>query len=105
MKELQPDSLNADGWMLKGRFIVSPLIVMTIDDLERLASSLNKFALVDLLNAYSTATPDCIMSLNNFLAVNSIRFPLIHNKNLASGCEAILNECMQRVFPSSTKLY
>jgi hypothetical protein len=98
--ELQPDSLDADGWMIKGRFRVAPLIVITIDDMESLESSLTTFTLVDLLNAYSTASPDRLVSLNNFLAVNSGQFPLVHNKNLASDCEAILYECMRRLFPA-----
>jgi hypothetical protein len=98
--QLQPDSLDADGWMVKGRFRVAPLVVMTIDDLECLESSLSRFTLVDLLKAYSTATPDRLVSLNNFLAANSGQFPLIHNKTLALGCETILAECMRRVFPT-----
>jgi hypothetical protein len=97
--ELQPDSLEAGGWMVKGRFRMAPLVVVTIDDLECLESSLNRFALIDLLNAYSTATPDRLISLNNFLAANSEQFPLIHNKSLAAGCEALLSDCMRRVFP------
>jgi hypothetical protein len=98
--ELQPDSIDTGGWMTKGRFRVAPLIVITIDDMECLESSLTTFTLVDLLHAYSRATPDRLVSLNSFLAVNSEQFPLIHNKNLASGCEAILYECMRRVFPA-----
>jgi len=98
-QQLQPDSLDAAEWMVKGRFRVAPLIVMTIDDLECLESSLSKFTLVDLLKAYSTTTPDRLVSLNNFLAANSEQFPLYRNKSLASGCETILDECMRRVFP------
>jgi hypothetical protein len=101
--ELQPDSLDAGGWMTKGRFLVAPLIVITIDDMECLESSLTTFTLFDLLNAYSKATPDRLVSLNNFLAVNSSKFPLIHNKHLASGCETILNESIRRVFPTYAK--
>lgn len=102
-KDLQPDSLEAGGWMIKGRFHVAPLIVITIDDMEYLESPLTTFTLVDLLNAYSTATPDRMVSLNNFLSVNSKKFPLIHNKNLALGCETLLNECMRLVFPEYAK--
>lgn len=97
--QLQPDSIDAGGWMVKGRFNVAPLTIMTIDDLECLESSLSKFTLVDLLKAYSGSTPDRLVSLNNFLALNPERFPLVHNKSLASGCETILAECMRRVFP------
>jgi hypothetical protein len=86
--------------MVKDRFRVAPLIVMTIDDLECLESSLSTFTMVDLLKAYSTTTSDRLVSLNNFLAANPEQFPLIHNKSLASGCETILAECMRRVFPT-----
>jgi hypothetical protein len=98
-QQLQPESLDADGWMVKGSFRVAPLVVMTVDDLECLESSLSKFTLVDLLKAYSTATPDRLVSLHNFLAANPEQFPLIHNKSLASCCGTILDECMRRVFP------
>jgi hypothetical protein len=99
-QQLQPDSSDVEEWMVKGRFRVAPLIVMTIDDLECLEYSLSKFTLVDLLKAYSTATPDRLVSLNNFLSANSEQFPLFHNKSLAAGCETILAECMNRVFPT-----
>ena len=99
-QQLQPDSLDSGEWMVKGRFRVAPLIVMTIDDLECLESSLSGFTLVDLLKAYSTTTPDRLVSLHNFLAANSEQFPLIHNKSLASGCMTILDECKRRVFPT-----
>jgi hypothetical protein len=97
--QLQPDCLDTGGWMVKGHFRVAPLVVMTIDDLECLESSLIKFTLVDLLKAYSTTTPDRLVSLHNFLAADSGQFPLIRNKSLASGCMTILDECMRRVFP------
>lgn len=98
-KELQADSIDVNGWMHKGSFLVAPLIILTIDDMEQLESSLTKFTLIDLLSAYSSATPDRLVSLNNFMAFNSNQFPIIHNKHLASGCEDILSECMRQIFP------
>jgi hypothetical protein len=97
--ELEPDAIEPGEWMLKGRFHVAPLVVMTIDDLECLESSLGKFTLIELLTAYSAATPDRLVSLHNFMAVNSERFPLVRNKILASGASEMLKECMQRLFP------
>jgi hypothetical protein len=102
--ELQPDSLDSDGWMKKGLFSVAPLTVMTIDDMECLESSLSTFTLVDLLNAYSRATPDRLISLHNFLAINSGKFPLIHNKILASDCETMLHKCIRQIFPAEKEL-
>ncbi len=97
--QLQPDSLDRAGWMTKGRFSVAPLIVMTVDDLERLETSLRKFRLVDLLNAYSAEVPDRLVSLNNFLAANPDKFPLYRSESLASSTKAILEESIRRIFP------
>jgi hypothetical protein len=99
---LQPDSFDVGGWMVKGCLRVAPLFVMTIDDLECLEFSLDKFTLIDLLKTYSAAMPGRLVSLNNFMAANSEQFPLIHNKSLASGWAQILKECMRRVFPNQT---
>ena len=96
---LHPDSGDSGGWMVKGGHRIAPLIIMTTDDLERLESSLSTFSLVELLKAYSAAHPDRMVSLHNYLAANSKRFPLIHNKNMASRCMTILEDCMRRVFP------
>lgn len=101
---LKPDSVNPSGWLVKGSYNVAPLIVMTIDDLESLESSLQKFRLVDLLTEYSKQCPDRMVSLHNFLSVNSKRFPLIHNRNIASRCSTILAECLHLVFPNQQRL-
>jgi hypothetical protein len=97
--KLQPDSLDTDGWMVKGRFHIAPLIVMTIDDLECLETSLCKYTLVDLLKAYLTTTPDRVESLSNFMAGNSEQFPRYRSESLISGSEALCEESIRRVFP------
>jgi hypothetical protein len=99
---LEPHRLDSSVWMIKGDFRVAPLIIMTVDELECLESSLNSFTLINLLKAYSIATPDRLISLNNFLAANSDQFPLIRNKNLATSWNEILQDCMRRVFPGKT---
>jgi hypothetical protein len=96
--QLHPDSLDTGGWMVKGRFRVAPLIVMTIDDLECLESSLYRFTLVDLLKAYSAKIPDRSTSLKNFMAGNKDQFPLYHSESLISDAQAIQEESVQRVF-------
>lgn len=101
---LEPDSLEASGWMIKGSFFVAPLIVLTIDDIECLESSLATFTLADLLLDYSIATPDRMVSLNNFLAANSNKYSLSHNKSLASTSESILDDCMNRIFPAVNEI-
>ena len=97
--QLHPDSLETGGWMVKGRFRVAPLIVMTIDDLECLETSLCKFTLVDLLKAYSASVPDRLASLHNFQAANQERFPLYRSESLIAGGKAIREASIQRVFP------
>ncbi|MBF0456820.1 MAG: hypothetical protein HQK99_02885 [Nitrospirae bacterium] len=47
---------------------ITPLITMTIDDLENLESSIDKFSLRDLLSDYISKVPDCTISLRNFIA-------------------------------------
>ena len=98
--QLQPDSLDTGGWMVKGRFRVAPLIVMTIDDLECLETSLCKFTLVNLLKAYTDAGPERLASLNNFLAANQDQFPLYRSESLISGSNLVLEESLQRFFQS-----
>ncbi|MDQ7780369.1 MAG: hypothetical protein RDV41_11795, partial [Planctomycetota bacterium] len=99
---LQPDSSENVGWMVKGRFRVAPLTALTIDDLERLESSLGKFSLLDILRAYSDEHPDRRVSFRNFVAGNPDRFPMVHNKNLASTCERMLCACLRRFFPGTS---
>lgn len=98
--QLQPDSLDKSGWMVKGRFCVAPLIVMTIDDLECLETSLRKFSLIDLLKSYTASIPDRLASLNNFMAANQDQFPLYHSESLISGSNVVLEESIRRVFPT-----
>jgi hypothetical protein len=53
-----------------GRFLVSSLIVMTIDDLEALESSTEKFGMYELLKDYSAALPDRLDSLHNYIVAD-----------------------------------
>ncbi|MCX5819473.1 MAG: hypothetical protein NT047_06140 [Deltaproteobacteria bacterium] len=98
--QLQPDSLETSGWMVKGRFRVAPLVMMTIDDLECLETSLRKFTLVDLLKSYTASIPERLASLNNFLAANQDQFPLYRSESLISGSKAVCEESIRRVFPA-----
>ncbi len=53
-----------------GRFMVDNLIVVTIDDLEALESSIGAFSFHDLLRDYSAAFPDRMDSLHNYIAAD-----------------------------------
>lgn len=50
-----------------GNFLVDGLIVLTIDDLELLESSVENFALLDLLKDYSSTHRNRIVSVHNFI--------------------------------------
>jgi hypothetical protein len=74
---LQPDQTLPDGSMRKGNLIVMPLVVMSLDTLENLERSVEKFRLVDLLRAYSSAAPNGETSLHNFIAYSEYGKKLI----------------------------
>ncbi len=46
---LEPDLICDNGYLKKGRFRIAPVILMTIEDLEILESSVETFGLVDFL--------------------------------------------------------
>jgi len=59
---------DALGNLRVGKWMVAPLTVMTIDNLELLEGSVHKFSLFDLLRDYSSECPDRFVSLQNFMA-------------------------------------
>lgn len=81
---LQPDESFASGYMRKGRFHVSPLALMTIDDLELLETSVEEFALIDLLRDYSAQCPDRFVSLHNLPRRVALRRAPAHVRNRRS---------------------
>lgn len=68
---LDPSNVNWNGRSIRiGRFLVSSLIVMTIDDLEALESSTDNFGICELLGNYSAALPDRLDSLHNYIVAD-----------------------------------
>jgi len=51
-----------------GKWIIAPLTVMTVDNLEILEGSVGKFGLCELLKDYSRECTDRFVSLHNFMA-------------------------------------
>lgn len=100
-KALDPDRDLPKGYMKKGRFIVAPLAVMTISDVEMLESSVKYFRLTDLLRDYAHATQDGIrVSLHDFMVSvegNGYRFSM---SSLAERSLALLAETRGRMFPN-----
>jgi hypothetical protein len=65
---LDPSINNWKGEPIQiGRFVISNLVVITIDDLEALESSTRNFGLSELLRDYSAAFPDRMNSLHNYI--------------------------------------
>ncbi len=96
---LEPDSTLASGVFVKQDLRVAPVIVMSIDDLENLETSVEHFGFRDLLADYSWSCPDRLMSLHNFIAFSTrYRDTMYHNRNLASSALEILDKCGEAVF-------
>jgi hypothetical protein len=82
----------------KGRR-VAPLIVMTIDDLEKLESSVGNFALRDLLAAYDSAEPERLQNLHNFAVRSSFASGLVPNQSLIDTSNKVIDYALRDLFP------
>ncbi len=100
---LAPEEADARGWMRKGSFFVAPLTLMTIDDLECLESSLAKFSLAQLLADYTSASPDRMTSLHDFLASNPDKYPLWKSKRLGKIVLEIFGAFIKQLFPEQAQ--
>jgi len=65
---LEPDEKRPNSDMRKGRFRVAPLVVMSLNDLEDLQSSIENFSLTELLREYSAACSERLVSLHDYVA-------------------------------------
>lgn len=96
---LEPDSTLPSGIFVKGDMKVAPVIVVSVDDLENLETSIEHFGFRDLLADYSDFCSDRLMSLHNFIAFSTrYREAMYHNRNLASSGLEILDKCGEAVF-------
>ena len=96
---LQPDSTLPSGIFVKGDKRIAPVIVMSVDDLENLETSIEHFSFRDLVADYSSNCLDRVMSLHNFIAFSErYRGAMYHNRNLASSALEILNKCSEALF-------
>lgn len=94
---LEPDNEQRNGNLIKGNVEVTPVIVLSIEDLEDLETSIEHFSLRELLSSYSYSCPDRVTSLRNFVAISK-DFTLYHNRNTAAKGLEILDKCAKAVF-------
>jgi hypothetical protein len=96
---LEPDTTLASGIIVKRDMKIAPVILMSIDDLENLETSVEHFGFRELLADYSRSCPDRLMSLHNFIAFSTkYRDAMYHNRNLASSALELLDKCGEEVF-------
>jgi len=99
-KILNPDSTNRDGDFLKNNMRIKPLILMTIDDLENLETSIEHFGFKELLDDYSSSCRDRLVSLHNFISSSDYSKKIYHNRWLAGKALEILDKTKSEIFNS-----
>jgi hypothetical protein len=97
-ERLSPDMELPSGELQKGHLRIAPLIVMTVDDLEDLETSIEHFGFRELLSAYSQSDPDRLVSLRNFMAMSTFKDRIYHNRSIAAAGLKILEKVNERVF-------
>lgn len=97
---LAPDVELRSGELKKGQFRIAPLIVMTIEELEDLETSVEHFSLRDLIADYSQSCPDRIQTFHNFIYSSKYSQHMCHNQSLVDKFLAILQRCQKEVFPT-----
>lgn len=99
---LKPDLINRDGEFVKNNMRIKPLILMTIDDLENLETSIEHFGFKKLLEDYSSECKDRIISLHNFISLSGYSNKIYHNKWLAGKAMEILYKTKESIFNNMT---
>jgi hypothetical protein len=90
------------GYIQHGRFLIAPLTIMSIDDVEDLESSAENFRLDEFLAEYclqgqAGARP----TLHDFMAAVQDRYRFIHSRELATRGLAKLDSVRRFFYPSS----
>ncbi|MBK8253552.1 MAG: hypothetical protein IPK82_12900 [Polyangiaceae bacterium] len=102
---LEPESSLRSGYMQKGRLLVAPLTVMTVEDLEILQSSVENFALVPLLCDYCNTYSNGVRSgLHDFMGAHQEKYRIIHSKELADRAMLSLQQAQRMMFPDEAPL-
>ncbi|MCP4372605.1 MAG: hypothetical protein GY797_31530 [Deltaproteobacteria bacterium] len=98
-KLLAPDTELQSGILIKGQLQIAPLIIMTIDDLENLETSIQHFGFRDLLADYLQYSPDRLESLHNFIAFSDYKQYMFHNKKITATSLELFDKAKKAVFP------
>ena len=96
---LSPDMELESGELFKGQVKIAPLILMTIEELENLESSMKYFGFREFLSDYSKSCPNRMMSINNHIYYSSYRNKLRQNRNLANQVIDLLHLTGNSLFP------
>lgn len=102
-RSVAPDAELQSGELKKGQLRIAPLIVMTVEDLENLETSVEHFGLRDLLADYSRSCPDRLVSLHNFIAFSKYSGQIYHNRSVAAKGLEILRKTQEAVFPTEAR--
>jgi hypothetical protein len=95
LEALAPGDVLASRALHYGRLWVTPLTVMTIDDLELLEASVESFALHDVLRAYAKASPDRLWSFYDFLCRSRYRRQIRRGRVPAEHARKVLGHISQ----------
>lgn len=98
---LIPNSSVSNGQFSIGDIEVTLPIIVTIDDLENLETSIEHFGFREMLSDYSKSCPDRIVSLHNFIASSSYNKKMYHNKAIAGSTIDIVNKSKKAFFPDA----
>ncbi len=97
-----PDSPVQAGQFSMGNLQVALPIIVAIDDLENLETSIEHFGFRDMLSDYSKSCPDRFETLHNFIALSRYKQKIYHNKNIANSSLDIVNKSKKAFFPDAT---
>lgn len=101
VRGIEPDETRHNGYVRKGRFLIAPLTLMTIDDLETLESSVRNFRLIDMLQDYANAASSGLrVSLHDFMLAARAKYKLSQSTELADRSMKMLNDVGKMLFPT-----
>jgi|HubBroStandDraft_6_1064221.scaffolds.fasta_scaffold93533_2 hypothetical protein len=82
---------------------IRDLIVLTVSDVENLASSVENFGFTDFLKDYSAQVPEQTASVHNFMAQSPRYSALVKpSKRLVETSDAIMDAIKRELFPPTT---